>query len=191
MSKEPSSQDKFDKMLAWLDQNRDVAGQKYENIRRSLIRIFSWNHCSTAEELADEVFDVVIRKIDWLVEFYEGVPDLFFYGVGRTLLKMHFRNASLRSPMPEDVADERGQSQVEKSELFDRYLSECMRELKPADAQLIVGYYQGDKREKIDNRKELAADVARNTVRVKVHRIRKALEKCIERRLKQNSVEMS
>jgi hypothetical protein len=190
MSKEPISQDKFDKMLAWLDQNRDVAGQKYENIRRSLIRIFSWNHCITAEELADEVVDVVVRRIDWLVEFYEGDPDRYFYGVGRTLLKVHFRNANLRSPMPEDVADERGQLRVERSELFDRYLSECMRELKPDDAQLIVGYYQGDKREKIDNRKELASASAPNTVRVKVHRIRKALEKCIERRLKQNSVGM-
>jgi DNA-directed RNA polymerase specialized sigma24 family protein len=190
MSKEPISQDKFDKMLVWLDQNRDVAGQKYEHIRRSLIRIFSWNHCSTAEDLADEVVDVVVRRIDWLVEFYEGVPDLYFYGVGRTLLKVHFRDSSLRSPLPEDVVDESGQGQVERSELFDRYLRECMRELKSDDAQLIVGYYQGDKREKIDNRKGLAAGLAPNTVRVKVHRIRKALEKCIERHLKQDSVGM-
>jgi DNA-directed RNA polymerase specialized sigma24 family protein len=185
MSKEPISQDKFDKMLAWLDQNREVAGQKYENIRRSLIRICSWNHCTTAEELADEAVDVVVRRIDWLVKFYEGVPDLYFFGVARTLLKVHFRNESLRSPMPEEIADESRPLQVERAELFDRCLSECMRELKPDDAQLIVGYYQGDKREKIDNRKELAADLAPNTVRVKVHRIRKVLEKCIERRLKQ------
>ncbi len=35
-------QDDFDKLLAWLHDDREQAGQKYEEIRESLIKIFSW-----------------------------------------------------------------------------------------------------------------------------------------------------
>jgi DNA-directed RNA polymerase specialized sigma24 family protein len=188
MSREPTiTQDKFDKMLAWLDQNREAAGEKYENIRRSLIRICNWRGCSAAEELADEALNVVIQKIDELAGSYSGKPELYFYGVARRLLSEHYRAERRRGSMPELATDEFAlQGQRDRIELTDICLTRCIQELKPDDSQLILGYYQGDKQTKIRNRKELAGNLGSNTLRVRVHRIRTKLEECIKRCLEQN-----
>jgi hypothetical protein len=189
MSKQTTiTQDKFDKMLAWLDHDREVAGRKYENIRRSLIRILTWRNCNIAEDLADEAVNVVIFNIDELAESYVGMPELYFYGVARKLLRRYYSAEKQYSPMPDIAADEFAlQQQRNRTELLDRCLTRCMQELNSADAQLILGYYQGDKQNKIDNRRRLAGDLAPNTFRVKAHRIRARLEKCVKRCFEQNS----
>ncbi|HEY0047746.1 MAG TPA: hypothetical protein VGB68_00565, partial [Pyrinomonadaceae bacterium] len=56
------NQENFDVLLNWLDRNREIAGQKYEKIRRRLIRIFLGRGCFEAEELADETINRVTRK---------------------------------------------------------------------------------------------------------------------------------
>jgi hypothetical protein len=178
-------------MLAWLDEDREIAGQQYEKIRRSLIRILSWNHCNVAEELADEAIDIVVGKIDELVKVYVGPPELYFYGVVKRLLKAHAPDVAPRFPLPEPRTDEDLQRQSRRDELLDRYLSRCIEALPSDDAQLIVGYYQGEKRQKINNRKDLAAGLTRNALSVRVHRIRKELEKCVKLLLRQNSDEIN
>ena len=47
------SQESFDKLLAWLDPNREKAGIKYEQIRYRLIKIFAGRGSADAEDLAD------------------------------------------------------------------------------------------------------------------------------------------
>lgn len=51
--------ERFDNLLRLLDLDRDVAGDKYERLRRKLIKFFEWNACFPAEDLADETFDRV------------------------------------------------------------------------------------------------------------------------------------
>jgi hypothetical protein len=41
----------------------EIAGQKYEQIRRKLVRFFEWRACSGADELADATIDRVIRGL--------------------------------------------------------------------------------------------------------------------------------
>jgi hypothetical protein len=191
MSKDKTiTQDNFNRMLAWLDEDREIAGQKYERIRRSLIRILSWNHCKIAEELADEAIDIVVSKINELAESYVGPPELYFYGVAKKLLKAHPPDVAPRSLLPEPSTDEDLERQWRRNELLDRCLSRCLEDLPSDDARLIVGYYQGERRQKINNRKDLAAGLTRNALSVRVHRIRKELEKCIELLLRQNSDEI-
>ena len=48
-------------LLEWLDPNLDLAGEKYEEIRRGLIKIFGYRGCSDAEGLADETINRVAR----------------------------------------------------------------------------------------------------------------------------------
>jgi DNA-directed RNA polymerase specialized sigma24 family protein len=183
------TKDKFDKTLAWLDQDRETAGQIYEAIRRSLIKILTWRGCNNAEDLADEAVNIVVQKIDELADSYTGKPALYFYGVARKLMSEHRRLERLRAALPEIGIDEtRVREQIDRAELLDECLSHCLRELEPDEAQLVLDYYRGNKREKIDNRKGLAqgGDVAPNTLRVRVHRIRARLERCIKRRLEQD-----
>ena len=57
------SQEAFDRLLAWLNPNRALAGEKYEEIRRRLIKIFTCRGCTCPEVLADETINRVARKV--------------------------------------------------------------------------------------------------------------------------------
>jgi DNA-directed RNA polymerase specialized sigma24 family protein len=85
------SKETFEKLLRWLDTNRDKAGEKYEKIRTRLIRIFTCRGCGDVEDLADETINVVASKIDWLCENYKGDPALFFYGVAKNIYHEQFK----------------------------------------------------------------------------------------------------
>ena len=76
----------FDLLLAWLDSDRELAGEKYEQIRRGLIKIFVCRGCREAEDLADETIKRVSSKINeiapnFIGKFEEKVR--YFYGVGK------------------------------------------------------------------------------------------------------------
>jgi len=57
-------------------------------------------------------------------------------------------------------------------------LEEALAQLDPRDQHLIRTYYQGEKREKIDNRRRLAEKlgIGLNALRIRVLRIREKLE---------------
>ncbi|MFL6230009.1 MAG: hypothetical protein ACJ741_14655, partial [Pyrinomonadaceae bacterium] len=57
------TRDAFEGLLTWLDSDREQAGKKYEDIRSSLIKIFTWRGVAEAEELADETINRVARKV--------------------------------------------------------------------------------------------------------------------------------
>ncbi len=184
------TQDQFDKTLAWLDSDRELAAQKYEAIRKSLIMILSWRGCREAEDLADETVNRVMLKIDEVAVTYKGDPALYFYGVARKLLLEYQRRQKIHEPLPEIGIDEpRVKEQQERRERAYECLSRCLRKLAPGDGELIVEYYRGDKQLKIDHRRSLAdrVGIATNALRVKVHRIRAKLEECIKRCLEARS----
>jgi DNA-directed RNA polymerase specialized sigma24 family protein len=79
-------QEDFEKLLAWLHPNREQAGQKYETIRESLIKVFSWRGYNDAEDLADEVITRVAAKTRDLADSYVGDPALYFYGVAKNVV---------------------------------------------------------------------------------------------------------
>src|SRR5256885_4134102 len=54
----------FSKLLARLDPDRERAGEKYEDLRRTLIRFFEWRGAPFPEEQTDETFNRVARKLD-------------------------------------------------------------------------------------------------------------------------------
>src|SRR5215211_7438779 len=104
MSKGGPSQETFEKLLNWLDPDRNKAGEKYEKIRHRLIRIFTSRGCSDTEDLADETINVVASKIDWLIENYKGEPALFFYGVAKNIYHEKFKKKPPPPlPPPPDV----------------------------------------------------------------------------------------
>src|SRR5436853_4464997 len=75
------TQDAFDRLLDWLDADRNRAGIRYEEIRHRLIRVFIGRGCMAAEDLADETINRVAARIDDVVRDYDGDPASYFYGV--------------------------------------------------------------------------------------------------------------
>lgn len=64
------------------------------------------------------------------------------------------------------------------------YLDECLQELSDEERELITAYYQGEKTDKLKNRKKLAEQhgMPMNALRIRIFRIRKKLEDCIRKR---------
>jgi DNA-directed RNA polymerase specialized sigma24 family protein len=178
------SQVEFDRLLAWFDTDRDKAGEKYESIRQALIELFDAWSCCDAEELADETINRVETKLDEIVPTYSGDPALYFFGVAKMVRHEYFRkkpDLELKDPPAEPIT----KPNDERDLLFD-CLDQCLGKLPPKDKDLILMYYEGDKRKKINIRKRLTTelDLTSNTLRVRVHRIRNTLEQCILRCLK-------
>jgi hypothetical protein len=169
----------FDKLLAWLDPDRDKAGEQYERIRLRLIKIFACRGCCEAEDLADQTVNVVVSKMDWLSENYVGDPALYFYAVAKRIYLVHLKKKPLPNIPPPAPASE-------EVEQVCNFLEDCLQELPRADRDLALQYHQGEKRIKIQNRKALAErlKISRNALRIRVCHIHFRLKDCIERRLR-------
>jgi DNA-directed RNA polymerase specialized sigma24 family protein len=180
------NQEGFEKFLSWLDKDREIAGQKYEEIRLRLIKIFYARGCYLAEELADESVDRVIKKCDELIKTYEGDPALYCYGVAQKVF-LEFT----RRPKTEELPDTIVQEKIDVEELAPEYkcLNKCLKKLKPDQQKLILDYYKGEKQTKIERRKELEKKlkITNQSLRVRALRIRKILQKCIQNCLEQGS----
>jgi RNA polymerase sigma factor (sigma-70 family) len=175
----------FDNLLDWLDSDREQAGKKYEDIRQSLIKIFVWRGCSEAEDLADITINRVAQKLPELAETYVGDPALYFYGVARNVIFEHRKRKVNQAPLPtlaqwNDI--ELKEAAVDL-ELQHECMERCLRELNDHDRDLVMRYYQREKQAKIDSRKELSRQLGISplTLRVKMHRLRMVLYKCIEK----------
>lgn len=186
MSTRPAlTQKDFDKLLAWLHDDREQAGRKYEEIRESLIKIFSWRGYYDAEDLADEVVNRVAAKTRELADSYVGEPALYFYGVAKKIILERERKGPHRPldpslKAPDTAADP---DEVEAGARRLDCLQQCLRGLDADDRMLILAYYQKSKQAKIDYRKALARqfDMGTNALRVKVFRIRAHLKTCIKK----------
>ena len=167
----------FDTLLGWLHPDRELAAKKYEDIRHRLITIFACRGCAEAEDLADETFDRVTRKVCEVTENYVGDPALYFYGVARNIHLEYTRKLFNRpaSPPPPQRVEEEQEPEYE-------CLEECMGKLPREDREMVLQYYKEDKRAKIEHRKQLAAQlgIAINALRIRAYKVRLTLQKCVQ-----------
>lgn len=175
------TQEDFDRLLAWLDPERDKAGQKYEMIRLRLVKIFTCWGCHEAEDLADETINRVTTKVNDIAEGYEGDPALYFYGVAH---KVHLEYLRRKPPPAAPLSDIQNDIEQEYE-----CLERCMEQLSTDQRELILQYYREDKRAKIELRKKLAQrlGIALNALRIRVHKIREILQRCVQRCIEQSA----
>lgn len=176
----------FEKLLALFEADPDIAGVKYEEMRRRLRKFFEWNRANDPDELVDETFDRAARRIDEGVE----VRNLASYltGIARLLLREYWVSHENRmqeiedEPVGVDTRMNPGDEE-DRDETDQRFecLENCSGSLAPRERQRIVDYYSGEKREKINNRIGMAREegVTLGNLRVRMLRLRERLEKCI------------
>jgi DNA-directed RNA polymerase specialized sigma24 family protein len=177
------TQEAFDALLAWLDADRDRAGRKYESIRLRLIKIFNCRGCHQPEELADETINRVVARVVELASGYAGDPALYFYGVSQ---KVHLEYLRKVHTQPINLAPESSQNTQTidlTSDISPEYdcLERCLEQLPADNRDLVVRYYQHERKAKIDHRKSLATElgIALNALRIRAHRIRLVLQQCV------------
>ena len=181
------TQEDFDRLLAWLDPDRDGAGRKYEKIRSVLINRFRRLGCDEPEERANETFDRVAETLPRVIANYKGDPDPYCYAVGYNIYREYLRQPQ-HEPLPEtDLPDGRAAppsgliDDERQDEALDACLSHCLERLEKDDRDLIREYYGGERQEKIRRRRELAEKlgVTLPYLRVLAQRIKLKLKKCI------------
>lgn len=170
----------FEKMLDWLDKDREVAGQKYEAIRLRLIKILNYRGCLDGESLADEVIDRVTRKIDSLAETYEGDPKYYFLNVANKIY-LEYR----RKPVAVELTDnfELPASSRDEEDFEPEYecLKKCLANLPASRRGFILDYYQKNKKQKVAGLQKLAESegIEVSSLHMRAFRLRDSLQKCV------------
>ena len=183
-----STDNSFNELLAWLHPEPETAALMYETIRADLIRVFRWRSCSDPEGMADETIIRVTRKVGEMAASYVGSPTSYFYGVAKNLLHEYDRRRDislsspaeqfiLHAPLTEEEEDD------DSSERIYECFEACLKRLEARERKLVIRYYDGQGRAKIDGRKRLAEKlgVDLNALRVRTRRIRAKLRECIEK----------
>lgn len=186
----------FARLLQWLDggptnpTNEDSQGQKYEEMRGRLVAFFDRKNCATPDELADETLNRVMKWVEEHDRDYDDEPAKICYNTARFVFHEH-----LRKPVhvTEDISDLSTQPAVdprqialleEEEQAKEKRLGclqTCSQKLPGDDRELIVRYYYGEQRVKLDNRKALAAErgMTPNALNIKACRIRDKLRACV------------
>ena len=175
----------FHALLEWLDPDPERAGRAYENLRTRLLRLYEWRGADLADELVDETLDRVARRLAEGEEVRTTEPIRYVYGVARRVFhelvrrEQRRRRALEKDPWPLPPPS----TEAEKTELESRL--KCLREglegLTAKARTMILTYYQGDKGEKIANRKRLAKElkIPINALRIRAYRVRSRLEAAV------------
>jgi DNA-directed RNA polymerase specialized sigma24 family protein len=174
------SRDAFSRLLAALSPDAEVAGGRYEELRRALLRFFEWRGAHEPEARTDETFDRVARKI----EEGEEIRDVVAYvrAVARRVLmedakkprrravELLDHHAPLTSEAPTPEADECAAC-----------LDRCLAGLPAASRELIMRYYDSAGERTIDSRSRLAGElgIPQGALRNRAQRIRDRLEECV------------
>jgi DNA-directed RNA polymerase specialized sigma24 family protein len=170
----------FEALLAWLGTDRtggterNRGAEKFEEIRRRIIKIYRNRSCHYAEEIADTTADRVCKKVKDLKSTFEGDPAVYFYAVAKKVYLEFLKDPPRSLPPPP-------RDDPEEAERRHACLDKCLDKLKPESKELILQFYEGAKREKIDNRKRLARllGIDSKALNLRVMRIRRELGQCL------------
>ncbi len=168
-------------MMNLLDpKDPERAGLKYELLRRKLVKYFEWMKTETPENLADETLDRVARKLHEGANVYNF--DSYVYSVAKNILFESKRKENKEVIAHNEYSTNRVQKHEPESERL-ICLKKCLNSMPQEEKELIVSYYEEEKREKIESRKELAASlgISLTALRVRVCRLRAQIEFCLNR----------
>ena len=177
--------DTFTNLLVRLDPDRERAGERYEELRRTLTRFFEWRGAPFPEEHTDEVFNRLALKLSAGVD----VNNLraYCYEVARLVcleaLKGKDSKQTPLDPEHHDVAVVDRSAETREHETRLNCLEDCLASLPKESQELIVAYYQDDKRDRIERRRSLCASLGlqREALANRAQRLRDRLERCVKR----------
>jgi DNA-directed RNA polymerase specialized sigma24 family protein len=181
--------DAFAKLLNRLDTDRDRAGEQYETLRRTLTRFFEWRGAPFPDERTDETFNRVARKLD------EGITikniGAYCHEVARLVCLEAFKGRDSKRSSLDAGHDAAAATAVTdaRDELRMDCLEDCLRALSHDGRDLVLEYYQDERRERIDRRKALAERLGlrRDALANRAQRLRDGLERCVSACLERKS----
>ena len=173
----------FSNLLNYLDTDRERAGEKYEILRRTLIRFFEWRGAPFPEEHSDETFNRICRKLEEGIEIKN--LSAYSYEVARLIFLETTKGADSKRLPLESIEDGLVTSNVteESAEKETRLscLEDCLGTLPDESAELVLEYYSYEKRGQVERRRALAErfGLRRDALANRVQRLRDKLQYCV------------
>jgi DNA-directed RNA polymerase specialized sigma24 family protein len=184
----------FRRFLSWLDEGVDSGGEKYLEMRRRLALYFDRKNCLSPDELADETLNRAARKLEEKGAITDLSPAHYCYVVAKFVFleylhraersQANFEELTHSTHLPSGFPAPSGiGAAIEAREQLHDCLEQCLNRLPVKDRELIVGYYQGEQRAKIEGRSQLAArlGLSLNALSIRACRIRDKLEACVRK----------
>lgn len=183
--------DAFQKLLKWLDAGADSGGENYLEMRRRLAAFFDRKNCHAPDDLADETLNRVARRLTEEGTIESETPAKYCYITARFVFMESLRAFDKAGVQLDAVLQERnkqfaapepdGEKAVREKML--KCLERCTEKLEPENRDIIISYYFGEERVKIENRRALAEKlgVSHNGLRIRACRIREKLEICVRK----------
>jgi DNA-directed RNA polymerase specialized sigma24 family protein len=180
----------FRNLLGWLDEGKDSEGQGYLDIRQRLVNFFDRKNCLNPDELTDETLNRVARRLEEQGTIEGETPAKYCYIMARFVFMESLRSATNRSvpiddvlatPKAKDLLALEPDDEVEIKENRLSCLENCTDKLEPENRQMILRYYVGEERIKIQNRRALAESlgISVNALSIRACRLRDKLEACV------------
>lgn len=181
----------FQRLLTWLDDGDESEGQTYLHMRERLVGYFDRKNCLAPDELADETLNRVTRRLDEEGGIQTDTPAKYCYTVARFVFHEYLRRAekegvahnelrrqSLNQNTGSQVAA--GEAEAVRSHMLD-CLEKCTNKLDEINRTIILQYYVGRERLRIENRRALATElgISVNALSIRACRIRDKLEVCV------------
>jgi DNA-directed RNA polymerase specialized sigma24 family protein len=183
----------FRRLLEWLDEGVDSGGETYLEIRRRLVAYFVRKNCLTPDDLADEALTRVARRLAEEGAIAEAPPARYCYIVARfvflesgrrqehslvSLDEMSGNRAMAANLSTHALADDVSEDRERRLDC----LESCLQSLSPDQTDLILEYYCGEGRAKIEHRREIARrlGLTLNALANRACRIRDRLETCVK-----------
>lgn len=186
----------FSKLLAQLDPDSELAGMKYEEIRRKLKGFFLMKGCADPIELVDDTFDRVARKIDEGIKIEADDPYVYFRKVAEYIFSGHLRRVRLVA-LDDTSVDRhlrhdydkkvRQAEEYSEREIKAQCLDECLNNLSVEKRGLVIQFMRGEKRTRIDNRRKMEEElgITANALSLRVFKIKGELKRCCDKCLKE------
>ena len=178
----------FDQLLNWLDEGRNSDGQKYLEMRERLVAYFDRKNCRDPDDLADQTLNRVGRRLE-----EEGItrsesPAKYCYIVARFVFMESLRDAQKDNTLRQEIRPtpyNNGLAFSEAAEKQERMLNcleQCTAKLDSSQREIILQYYSGMERLKIERRRTLAESlgITINALSIRACRIRDKLEGCVK-----------
>ena len=186
----------FARLLEWLDEGKNSDGRNYLEMRQRLVAYFDRKNCLTPDELADETLNRVARRLEEEGKIESETPAKYCYITAKFVFMESLRGADKKNVPLDDVLKQSPSNQFataedEEKKLKEKMLDcleECTGKLESANRDIIINYYYGEERIKIENRRALAErlGISTNALTIRACRIRGKLEDCVGKCVAEN-----
>lgn len=163
-------------LLAILDPDSQRAEAKYIALHQKLVRYFEWNRAAEPEDMAQEALKRGFVRLQEGQKITVDDPAAYFFGIAHNLVREGW-SARKPEPLPEQFEDQqtfptqpsfRNLNPSEQAV----FLTQCLRGLPGEEFEMLMAYVEGN-----GEAWGKKAGLEPGALRLRIHRLRKRLEK--------------